>query len=72
MENIPAELQMLGLTQGANLPLEKVENEICPECPFKTPFCEFYLQMWKHLNELAGEVVSFVCKGMRYWVTRSN
>jgi len=70
MENIPAELQMLGLTQGANLPLKQVKDELCPECPFKTPFCEFMMRI--HIDELANEGLTFVCKGMRHWVTKSN
>ena len=68
MKNIPVELQILGLTQGANLPLEKVKGEICPECTYKTPFCEFMLRI--HTGELAG--LTFVCKGMRHWVAKSN
>lgn len=70
MENIPEELQMSGLIQGANLPLEQVERELCPECPFKTPICEFMLRI--HIDELAKKGITFVCKGMRHWVTKSN
>jgi len=70
MKNIPVELQILGLTQGANLPLERVRNELCPECPFKTPFCEFMLRI--HMDELESKGITFVCKGMRHWTTKSN
>jgi len=70
MENIPIELQMHGLMQGANLPLQQVRDEICPECPYKTDFCEFMMRI--HIEVLEKEGTTFVCKGMRHWVTESN
>jgi len=61
------EAEMKGLLLGMELPAQKVYEEICPECPFKTGFCE-----WKMKLTLANPELLFVCKGMRAWVTRSN
>ena len=62
------EVEMKGLLIGADLTKEKVIAEICPECPFKTPFCQWLLEnVW-----LPDEKARFVCKGMRAWVNRSN
>jgi len=61
------EVEMKGLTLGAELGPEVVSKEICPECPFKTSICEFRMKLWLDDPDLA-----FVCKGMRAWVTKSN
>jgi len=61
------EVEMKGLTLGAELPAQKVHDEICPECPFKTLYCVFRMGIWLDKPDLA-----FVCKGMRAWVTKSN
>jgi hypothetical protein len=61
------ELEMKRLLLGAGLPARKVYEEICPECPFKTGFCE-----WRMKLTLADPEFRFVCKGMRAWVTKSN
>jgi hypothetical protein len=69
MENIPIELQIHGLMQGADIPLQKVKEEICPECPYRIPICDFLLKIHE---EMVNKGARFVCKGMRYWVTKSN
>ncbi len=62
------EVEMKGLLLGLGLTVEKVKGEICPECPFKTPFCQWLQEkVW-----LPDSGVSFVCPGMRVWVTKSN
>jgi len=61
------EVEMKGLTLGAELPAQKVYEEICPGCPFKTGYCEFRMSL-----SLAHPELRFVCKGMRAWVRRSN
>lgn len=67
-EQMRLPLDVQGLLIGADLTREKVIAEICPECPFKTPFCQWMLEkVW-----LPGEKARFVCKGMRAWVTKSN
>ena len=66
-EGFIREVEMKGLTLGAELPAQKVYEEICPECPFKTSCCEFRMKLWLDDPDLA-----FVCKGMRAWVRRSN
>jgi len=58
---------MKGLTLGAELGPEVVSREICPQCPFKTSYCEFRMKL-----SLAKPELVFICKGMRAWVTRSN
>ena len=60
-------LEMKGLTLGTEWPAQKVYEEICPECPFKTSYCEFRMKLWLDKPDLA-----FVCKGMGAWVTKSN
>jgi hypothetical protein len=62
------EVEMKGLTLGAELGPEVVSREICPECPFKTGFCVFIMSLWLEKPDTSG----FVCKGMRAWVSRSN
>ena len=67
-EQMRLDLAMQGLLLGAGLSVEKVKAEICPSCPFKTPICQWLQEkVW-----LAGSDTSFVCKGMRAWVTKSN
>jgi len=66
-EGFIREVEMKGLTLGAELPAQKVSEEVCPECPFKTSYCEFRMKLWLDKPNLA-----FVCKGMRAWVTKSN
>jgi hypothetical protein len=67
-EGFIREVEMKGLLIGTDLTREKVIAEICPECPFKTPFCQWLLEkVW-----LPDEKARFVCKGMRAWVTKSN
>jgi len=61
------EVEMKGLTLGAELGPEVVSKEICPECPFKTTYCEFRMSL-----SLAHPELRFVCRGMRVWVRRSN
>jgi hypothetical protein len=61
------EVEMKGLTLGAELGPEVVSREICPECPFKTGFCE-----WRMKLTLANPELVFVCPGMRAWVRKSN
>ncbi len=61
------EVKMKGLTLGTEWPAQKVYEEICPECPFKTSYCEFRMKLWLDKPDLA-----FVCPGMRAWVTKSN
>ena len=61
------EVEMKGLTLGAELGPEMVSREICPECPFKTGYCEFRMKL-----SLAQPELRFVCSGMRAWVNRSN
>ncbi len=60
-------LDVQGLTLGLGLGAEKVNVEICPECPFKTAYCIFRLSLW-----LANPDLAFVCKGMRVWETRKG
>jgi len=67
-EGFIREVEMKGLTLGAELPAQKVYAEICPECPFKTGFCVFIMSLWLEKPDTSG----FVCKGMRAWVSRSN
>ena len=66
-KGLPLELQ--GLMLGANLSLEEVKEKICPECEFHTSFCDFMLAI--HLSHVENGL-SFVCKGMRHWATKSN
>ena len=66
-EGVNREVEMEGLLIGANLTREKVIAEICPECPFKTGFCEFRMKLWLDDPHLAS-----VCKGMRAWVRKNN
>ena len=40
-QGLPLDVQ--GLIIGTDLTREKVIAEICPECPFKTPFCQWLL-----------------------------
>jgi len=55
------DLDVQGLMLGAGLTVEKVKAEICPGCPFKTPFCQWLLEkVWTPDSD-----VSFICKGMR-------
>ncbi len=61
------EVEMKGLTLGVDLPAQKVYEEICPECPFKTGFCE-----WRMKLTLAHPELHFVCPGMRAWVSKGN
>lgn len=61
------EVEIKGLTLGAELPAQKVYEEICPECPFKMGFCE-----WRMKLTLAKPELVFVCPGMRAWVRKSN
>ncbi len=61
------EVEMKGLTLGAELGPERVSREICLECPFKTSYCVFRMSLWLDKPDLA-----FVCKGMRAWVRKSN
>jgi RNA polymerase subunit RPABC4/transcription elongation factor Spt4 len=61
------EVEMKGLLLGAELSAQKVHEEICPVCPFKTGFCE-----WRMKLALVDPELRFVCKGMRAWVTKSN
>ncbi|GAI75056.1 unnamed protein product [marine sediment metagenome] len=58
------EVEMKGLTLGVELGPERVSREICPDCPFKTSFCEFRMKLWLDNPDLAC-----ACKGMRAWVT---
>jgi len=67
-EGFIREVEMKGLTLGAELPAQKVYEEICPECPFKTSYCEWMLEEVL----LDKPDLAFVCKGMRAWVRRSN
>ncbi len=61
------EVEVKGLTLGVELGPERVSREVCPECPFKTSYCEFRMKLWLDRPNLA-----FVCSGMRAWVTKSN
>ena len=61
------EVEMKGLTLGAELGPEVVSREICPQCPFKTSYCEFRMKL-----SLAKPELVFVCKGMRAWVRKGN
>ena len=61
------EVEMKGLTLGVELGPEVVSREICPECPFKTSYCEFRMKLWLDKLDLA-----FVCKGTRAWATKGN
>jgi len=61
------EVEMKGLTLGMEWPAQKVYEEICPECPLKTSYCEFRMSL-----SLANPELRFVCPGMREWVRRSN
>ena len=70
MENLPENLQIRGLMQGSSLPLKQVKEDICPECPYKTAFCEFMMKL--HMDGLADKGLRFVCQGMRHWVTKNN
>ena len=66
-EGFIREVEMKGLTLGTEWPAQKVYEEICPECPFKTSYCEFRMSL-----SLAHPELVFVCPGMRAWVTKSN
>ena len=66
-EGVIREVEMKGLTLGTELPAQRVYEEICPECPFKTSYCEFRMSL-----SLAHPELVFVCPGMRAWVTKSN
>ena len=67
-EQMRLDLDVQGLMLGLGLTREKVIAEICPDCPFKTPICQWMLEkVW-----LPSSDVAFVCKGMRAWVTKSN
>jgi hypothetical protein len=65
-EEKEVELIIKGLTQGANIPLEQVLKEICPECSYRTVFCQ---SMIKLAEDVGGRCV---CKGMRHWVKNTN
>ena len=69
MDEMPIELELKGLVQGANLPLEMVKNKICPNCSFKTPFCDFMMGIKEKAQESGTR---FVYNGMRYWLGRGN
>lgn len=67
-EEFIQQVEMKGLMLGAELSPEVVSKEICPQCPLKTPFCQWMLEkVW-----LPDSNVGFVCKGMRAWVTKSD
>lgn len=66
-EDFIRELEMKGLTLGAELPTQKVHDEICPECPFKTAYCEFRMSL-----SVAHPELRFVCPGMRAWIRKNN
>ena len=59
-EDFIREVEMKGLTLGAELPVQKVYEEICPECPFRTGYCKFRMKL-----SLANPELVFVCKGMK-------
>ena len=62
------EIEMKGLLIGIHLTRGKVIAEICPECSFKTPFCQWMLEEVL----LDKPNLAFVCKGIRAWVTKNN
>jgi hypothetical protein len=59
-----------GTNAGQCLPLKQVKEERCPECPYKTAFCEFMMRI--HMDGLADKGFRFVCQGMRHWITKNN
>ena len=62
------EVEIKGLMLGIELGPEVVSREICPQCPFKTEFCQWLLEnVW-----LPGGEVRFACPGVRAWVRMSN
>jgi len=66
-EGFIREVEMKGLTRGTELSAQKVYEEICPGCSFKTGYCVFRMSL-----SLAHPELVFVCKGMRAWVRKSN
>ena len=70
MEHMPTEAEMEELFrevhQAARLPLEQGNEELCPECPYKTSFCVFNMVL--HLGGPLKGKATFVCKGMRAWI----
>jgi len=66
-DNLAGELELRRLMQGADIPLDKVREEVCPGCPYRTPFCDFHMAL---SLDIPG--ARFTCKGMRAYVTRSN
>jgi hypothetical protein len=71
IDSITPELLAKEMMQGANIPLTQVQAEICPQCQFRTDFC--LMMMETHTTgRLKDKGVSFVCKGMRHYVNKSN
>ncbi len=62
------EVEMEGLTLGAELGPEVVSREICLKCPFETRFGVFIMSLWLEKPDTSG----FVCKGMSAWVSKGN
>ncbi len=60
-------IEMKRLLLVAELPIQRVHEEICPECSFKTSYCE-----WRIKLTLADPRLVFVCRGMRAWVDKQN
>lgn len=66
-EDFIRKVEMRGLTLGVELGPEGVSRDICPECPFKTSYCEFRMKLRLEKPDLA-----FVCPGMRAWIIQGN
>jgi hypothetical protein len=62
MENLPENLQIRGLMQGSSLPLKQVKQEICPECPYRTAFCELLMRI--HMDGLADKGLSIAVENV--------
>ena len=66
-DNFTLDIELKRLMQGAEIPIDKVYQEICPGCAFKTGFCEIRMAI-----SLENAEIGFVCRGMRAYVAKSN
>jgi hypothetical protein len=64
-EDFETELELRRLMLGGDIPPAKVRSEICPGCPFRTPFCDFHMSI---ILVKDNENARTSCKGTRAWV----
>lgn len=67
IENLDIELELRRLMLGGNIPAAKTRSLICPDCPFKTSFCEWRMSLVENNDD-----TRMSCKGTRAWITQRN